>query len=64
MQLGAEPLVDRGDGDDQHYLGIDGGLDPWLNNLWDVLLKKYPIPPGLSPVSDASLRVFFTLPIP
>ncbi|KAJ2492443.1 NAPDH-dependent diflavin reductase [Coemansia sp. RSA 2050] len=44
QQLGAHALVRRGDGDDQHYLGVDGQLDPWLEELWDVVLRKWPLP--------------------
>ncbi|KAJ1880736.1 NAPDH-dependent diflavin reductase [Coemansia sp. RSA 486] len=42
VQLGAEPVVERGDGDDQHYLGVDGALDPWLTSLWDAVDKICP----------------------
>ncbi|KAJ3107968.1 NADPH-dependent diflavin oxidoreductase 1 [Phlyctochytrium planicorne] len=45
LQLGARALLDRGDGDDQHYLGVDGTLDPWLNSLWTLLEEVYPLPP-------------------
>ncbi|KAJ2846918.1 NAPDH-dependent diflavin reductase [Coemansia brasiliensis] len=48
-QLGAHPLLERGDGDDQHYLGLDGALDPWLDNLWTLLLQKYPLPEPIVP---------------
>ncbi|KAJ1814333.1 NAPDH-dependent diflavin reductase [Coemansia sp. RSA 2598] len=44
VQLGAEPVVGRGDGDDQHYLGADGALDPWLESLWSSLDSQYPMP--------------------
>eukprot|EP00794_Sanderia_malayensis_P015807 gene15807-17400_t len=46
LQLGAEPVVKPGYGDDQHDLGADGTLDPWLVNLWKELLKMYPLPAG------------------
>jgi sulfite reductase alpha subunit-like flavoprotein len=42
LQLGARMMVERGDGDDQHPLGLDGGLDPWLNKMWTELGKRYP----------------------
>ncbi|KAI9286842.1 NADPH-dependent diflavin oxidoreductase 1 [Umbelopsis sp. AD052] len=45
-QLGAVSIHSRGDGDDQHYLGMDGGLDPWLDELWPKIMAKYPLPPG------------------
>ncbi|KAJ1647339.1 NAPDH-dependent diflavin reductase [Coemansia asiatica] len=44
VQLGAEPVVARGDGDDQHYLGADGALVPWLESLWSALDALYPMP--------------------
>ena len=52
MQLGASAIVHRGDGDDQHYLGVDGALDPWLAEWWRSVLSIYPIPPGLEIIAD------------
>jgi sulfite reductase alpha subunit-like flavoprotein len=46
LQLGAKPILPRGDGDDQHYLGSDGALTPWLEKLEGVLLSKNPLPSG------------------
>ncbi|XP_043250700.1 NADPH-dependent diflavin oxidoreductase 1 isoform X1 [Colletes gigas] len=34
MQLGAEELLPIGLADDQHDLGIDAVVDPWLEELW------------------------------
>jgi len=45
VQIGAEPIFKRGDGDDQHRLGLEGVLDPWLIEFWNTLLKLYPLPP-------------------
>ncbi|KAI8335987.1 hypothetical protein EDC96DRAFT_524417 [Choanephora cucurbitarum] len=42
IQLGANMLIDRGDCDDQHYLGLDGAFVPWAKQLWDVVMEKYP----------------------
>ncbi|KAI8607580.1 hypothetical protein BC830DRAFT_115860 [Chytriomyces sp. MP71] len=44
VQLGASPLVPRGDGDDQHPLGVDGAFDPWCESLWTTLLDRCPLP--------------------
>jgi sulfite reductase alpha subunit-like flavoprotein len=55
LQLGASALVHRGDGDDQHYLGVDGALDPWLTKWWKAVLSIYPIPSGLEIISSNSL---------
>ncbi|CAG8496364.1 18929_t:CDS:10, partial [Gigaspora rosea] len=52
LQLGARNILPRGDGDDQHYLGIDGALDPWLKNLWEIIMEIYPLPPNLEVLSD------------
>ncbi|KAG0207149.1 NADPH-dependent diflavin oxidoreductase 1 [Mortierella sp. GBA30] len=52
MQLGAVPFYEPAYADDQHYLGVDGTLGPWLTGLWKVALEKYPIPPHLTIVSQ------------
>ncbi|KAI7872090.1 hypothetical protein BDF14DRAFT_1954287 [Spinellus fusiger] len=46
IQLGANMIQTRGDGDDQHYMGLDGELVPWLKTLWDNVMNKYPLPTG------------------
>ncbi|KNC47866.1 NADPH-dependent diflavin oxidoreductase 1 [Thecamonas trahens ATCC 50062] len=45
-QLGAYPVIPRGEGDDQHPHGLDGALHPWLDLLWEHLLLRHPLPPG------------------
>eukprot|EP00795_Rhopilema_esculentum_P010504 gene10504-19221_t len=45
-QLGAVSVTKPGYADDQHDLGIDGVVDPWLKNLWEGILRLYPLPPG------------------
>jgi sulfite reductase alpha subunit-like flavoprotein len=52
IQLGAKALLPRGDGDDQHYLGVDGALDPWLEQLWKILLQIYPLQKGVEIISS------------
>jgi sulfite reductase alpha subunit-like flavoprotein len=37
IQLGATPLIERGDGDEQHVFGVQGALQPWLECLWKAL---------------------------
>ncbi|KAJ2321537.1 NAPDH-dependent diflavin reductase [Coemansia sp. Cherry 401B] len=62
QQLGGTPIVGRGDGDDQHYLGLDGALDPWLQQLWAALLDRYPLPKPIVPDSvapDPSCNIAF-----
>lgn len=46
MQLGASKLIARGDGDDQHRLGLYGGLAPWMDALLLELDRLYPLPSG------------------
>ncbi|CAI2170561.1 4830_t:CDS:10 [Funneliformis geosporum] len=60
LQLGAQSILPRGDGDDQHYLGIDGGLDPWLEELWKVLMYMYPLPSSLDILPEDFLTKSFT----
>nr|XP_054769944.1 NADPH-dependent diflavin oxidoreductase 1-like [Lytechinus pictus] len=47
VQLGASSLIPPGLGDDQHDLGPDAVIDPWLDTLWKELLSFYPLPSGL-----------------
>eukprot|EP00095_Tigriopus_kingsejongensis_P005719 maker-scaffold616_size123561-snap-gene-0.18 protein:Tk05719 transcript:maker-scaffold616_size123561-snap-gene-0.18-mRNA-1 annotation:"hypothetical protein BRAFLDRAFT_122922" len=49
-QLGAIPLQTVGLGDDQHDLGPDSVIDPWLKSFWNKALEIYPLPPGLEPI--------------
>lgn len=51
LQLGANPLIPLGLGDDQHELGYDGAADPWVENLWNTILKIYPLPNDIKPLS-------------
>ncbi|EPZ36052.1 Flavodoxin/nitric oxide synthase domain-containing protein [Rozella allomycis CSF55] len=37
IQLGAKMIGDRGDGDDQHPLGVDGAFLPWIKSVWEGL---------------------------
>lgn len=47
QQLGGESLVPVGLADDQHDLGPDAVVYPWLNSFWNCVLGLYPIPSGL-----------------
>ncbi|XP_019365899.1 PREDICTED: NADPH-dependent diflavin oxidoreductase 1 isoform X1 [Gavialis gangeticus] len=47
LQLGGNPLLPVALGDDQHDLGSDAVIDPWLLDLWEKVLALYPLPPGL-----------------
>ena len=51
IQLGAMQLLAPGLGDDQHDLGPDFVIDPWLESFWNLALQLYPLPPGKQPIS-------------
>ncbi|NXR19828.1 NDOR1 oxidoreductase, partial [Cinclus mexicanus] len=62
LQLGGNPLLPVALGDDQHDLGPDAVVDPWLMALWDKILALYPLPPGLEIISpDVRLPPKYTL---
>ncbi|XP_066516156.1 NADPH-dependent diflavin oxidoreductase 1 [Hoplias malabaricus] len=52
LQLGANALLPVGLADDQHDLGPDGVIDPWLISFWEKVLSLYPPPAGLSPLPE------------
>ncbi|OWF37436.1 NADPH-dependent diflavin oxidoreductase 1-like [Mizuhopecten yessoensis] len=47
QQLGGQSLVPVGLADDQHDLGPDAVIYPWLTSLWNQVLSLSPLPPGL-----------------
>ncbi|CAH3041690.1 unnamed protein product [Porites lobata] len=51
VQLGGTALQSLGLADDQHELGPDAVVDPWLKQLWEKVLKMYPLPPGKEIIS-------------
>ncbi|NWZ90552.1 NDOR1 oxidoreductase, partial [Nesospiza acunhae] len=62
LQLGGNPLLPVALGDDQHDLGPDAVVDPWLVALWEKILALYPLPPGLEIISpDVRLPPKYTL---
>ncbi|KAJ7555508.1 hypothetical protein O6H91_05G042300 [Diphasiastrum complanatum] len=50
LDLGAKFIVLKGLGDDQHPLGYEAALDPWLDSLWLALGEHIPFPSGFSDV--------------
>lgn len=54
-QLGSKPIVPLGLADDQHDLGVDGALDPWLQGLWSIVSELHPLKPGTEVVPDQIL---------
>ncbi|KAI5984237.1 riboflavin synthase domain-like protein [Pisolithus marmoratus] len=47
LYLGAHEVCPRGEGDDQHRLGLDGALEPWIEQLLETLLLSYPLDPDV-----------------
>lgn len=43
VQLGATELLPIALADDQHDLGVDAVLDPWIKNLWEEIASVYGI---------------------
>lgn len=61
-QLGAQPISDRGESDEQHPEGIDGSFIPWSTSLRRKLLEQYPLPEGEEPIpEDVLLEPKWTL---
>ena len=55
LQLGGKPLLHLGLADDQHDLGADAVVDPWILNLWSKLSELYPLPEGVIPFDKGNL---------
>lgn len=53
--LGGSSLLPVGLADDQHDLGADAVIDPWILQLWDCLLKELPLPAGFTVNSDIKI---------
>nr|XP_005908713.1 PREDICTED: NADPH-dependent diflavin oxidoreductase 1 [Bos mutus] len=47
LQLGGSALLPMCLGDDQHELGPDAAIDPWLQDLWEKVLGPHPVPLNL-----------------
>ncbi|KAG1797022.1 riboflavin synthase domain-like protein [Suillus plorans] len=57
--LGGYEICLRGEGDEQHRMGVDGALDPWIECLLEVLTQLYPLPheqDNIPAGSDTSLN--------
>ena len=55
-QLSACPILNVGLADDQHDLGQDFVIDPWIRNLCKKLLEMFPLPPDMEPISSSDLQ--------
>ncbi|KAF2763463.1 sulfite reductase flavo protein alpha-component [Pseudovirgaria hyperparasitica] len=52
VQLGAIPIYDRGESDEQHPEGIDGSFLPWSIGLYERICNDYPLPEGVTPIPN------------
>lgn len=52
LDLGAKEVAEKGEGDEQHYLGIEGTFQPFLKTLFESLDDTYPLEQGLSVLED------------
>lgn len=52
LQLGAGMLLPVGLADDQHDLGPDAVIDPWLGSFWEKVLVLYPSLSDLEPLRE------------
>ncbi|WFD29571.1 NAPDH-dependent diflavin reductase [Malassezia sp. CBS 17886] len=50
--LGAHAWIDDGEADDQDALGLEGGLQPWLDQLTARMDEDMPMPPGMERIPD------------
>lgn len=50
LQLGAKAILDPALGDDQHDMGLDAAINPWLENFWQKTLQSFPLPVGVQPL--------------
>lgn len=55
VQLGSHCLHEPLYADEQHELGTDGMIDPWLEEFWKVVMTLYPLPPDCLPLSEELL---------
>ena len=53
--LGANAIEALGLGDDQHPLGYEAALNPWLRELWKSMREIFPLPPHLKDLTEAEL---------
>lgn len=51
LQLGGNPILDPALGDDQHDLGLDAAINPWLAAFWKKTSEMFPLPEGVTPLS-------------
>lgn len=61
LQLGASPMLSLALADDNHDLGVDAVVIPWMESLWDSLLQEYPLPDGVQRITTMTLSPKYTV---
>lgn len=51
-QLGAQRLIEAGEGDEQHPEGVDATFNPWIDKLRERLQEFCPLPSDSKPLAD------------
>lgn len=51
LQLGAQPLLEPCLGDEQHDMGQDAAVNPWLEEFWKKALFISPLPKDIQPLN-------------
>ena len=59
--LGARAIQPLGLGDDQHPLGYEAALNPWLQEVWKSMRQMFPLPSYLKELSEDEIS---KLPLP
>ncbi|CAM1317777.1 NDOR1 (predicted) [Pycnogonum litorale] len=52
IQLGGRCIHQIALADDQHDVGPDGIITPWLDSFWNVIMTMYPLPSGVEIISS------------
>ncbi|KXT03663.1 hypothetical protein AC578_5150 [Pseudocercospora eumusae] len=52
LQLGAQSICERGEGNEQHPEGHSAGFREWIVQLQKQLSNIFPLPAGLQPISE------------
>lgn len=61
IQLGGTAFLPLSLADDQHDLGPDAVVGPWLEDLQRELLSLHPLPVGLEPLPQSTLYPYTSL---
>ncbi|KAJ7183107.1 riboflavin synthase domain-like protein [Mycena filopes] len=55
VSLGATEICERGEGDDQDPLGMDGALESWMERIQQSLLLLYPLQPDVEVIPATTI---------